>query len=309
MSWGAREQQFLRIIHARGLKPVGRNHVDRTLGRIARFFSRSMLREDTAGRAGLLQRVDPRARLLSVLLLLVSVSLARSIPALMIHAALPLLAGALSRIRPKEFLCAGLLWLLLFSTLMAAPATLNLFAGGQVIVPLAARGEEWRCGPYALPRIIGITREGLLGAATFLLRVTTSGAAILWLTLSTRWADLLRALRCLRLPAVFLQVTGMTVRFIHAFHRQSEEILLGKKSRTVCRPPVASEQAWVGSRIAQAWERSLQLMQEVNDAMTARGFRGEVRFPPGTAFRGPEWALLAVVVVTCLWAHWVWGAG
>jgi cobalt/nickel transport system permease protein len=305
MSWATREQEFMSTATRRGLKPVGRNHVDRTLGRIAGFFSRSLFREETAGRAGLLQRVDPRARLLALLLFLVSVSLARSLPVLLIHAAFPLLAMALSRIRSKEFLGAGLLAILLFSTVMAVPATLNLFGNGQVVLPLVSRAHEWHFGPYVLPRVIGITHEGTLSAATFLLRILASGAAVLWLTLSTRWVDLLRSLRFLRLPAVFLQVVGMTVRFIHMFHRQSEELHLGKKSRTVCRTPLTAGQAWVGSRIANAWERSLCLMDEVSDAMMARGFRGEARFPPGARFGGSEWAFLAAVVALCVGAHLV----
>jgi cobalt/nickel transport system permease protein len=151
--------------------------------------------------------------------------------------------------------------------------------------------------------VIGITREGLLTAATFLLRVLASVAAVLWLTLSTRWADLLRSLRFLRLPAIFLQVVGMTVRYTHALLRHSEEVHLGKKSRTVCRTRTASEQAWVGSRIARSWERSIQLMEEVSMAMAARGFTGDAKFPAGPWFGAPEWGLLVVVVVFCAGAH------
>jgi cobalt/nickel transport system permease protein len=303
MNGTAREEQFFELARTRGLKPVGRHHGDKTLRRIAGFFSRSLLREETAGRPSLLQGIDPRARLLAALFFLISVSLARSIPMLLAHATLPLVAIALSRLRAKEVLGAGLLLALLFSLLMAAPATLNVFTGGQVVLPLLSPGQEWRYGSYVLPRVIGVSREGLLTAATFLLRVLSSVAAVLWLTLSTRWVDLLRALRFLRLPPMFVQVAGMTVRYLHAFHRQAEETHLGKKSRSVCRAPLASEQAWVGSRIAAAWDRGLHLMEEVGDAMTARGFRGEARFPPGVPFRAVDWGFLGTVLVLCAAAH------
>lgn len=303
MNGTEREQQFFELARTRGLKPVGGNHADKTLRRIAGFFSRSLLREETARRPGLLQGIDPRARLLATLLFLVSVSLARSIPVLLAHAVLPLVAIAFSRIRAKELLGAGFLLALIFSALIAVPATLNVFTDGQVILPLLSRETEWRYGPYVLPKVIGVSREGLLTAATFLLRVLSSVAAVLWLTLSTRWADLLRALRFLRLPPMFLQVAGMTVRYLHAFHRHSEEMHLGKKSRSVCRAPMASEQAWVGSRIANAWDRGLHLMEDVSDAMTARGFRGEARFPPGSRLRAPDWGFLGAVVVLCAAAH------
>jgi cobalt ECF transporter T component CbiQ len=303
MNQTARERQFLELARTRGLRPVGRNYADKTLQRISVFFSRSLLREETARRPAVLQGVDPRARLVAALVFLISVSLARSIPALVGHAAIPLVAIVLSRIRAKELLGAGFLLALIFSSLITAPATLNVLGGGQVVFPLLSREQEWRLGPYVLPGVIGVSREGLLTAATFLLRVLSSVAAVLWLTLSTRWVDLLRGLRSLRLPPLFLQVTGMTVRYLHAFHRQSEEIHLGKKSRSVCKAPMAAEQAWVGSRIANAWDRGLHLMEEVSDAMTARGFRGEARFPSGSRLRARDWGFLAVVIFLCAAAH------
>jgi len=299
----AREKRFLEMAASRGLAVPGRTHLEKTLRDLSLFFARSMFREETARRAGILQRVDPRARLLATLVFLVSVSLSRSIPALVVHAALPLMAIALSRIRPTEFLGAGFLVAVAFTLLMAVPATLNVFFDGTVIVPLVDRGRDWRYGPFFLPAVIGITREGLLTAATFLLRALSSVAAVLWLTLSTRWADLLRALRFLRLPAIFLQVIGMTLRYTHALLRHSEEVHLGKRSRTVCRTPTSAQQAWAGSRIARSWERSLSLMEEVSIAMAARGFTGEAKFPPGPWFGVAEWGLLIAVVIFCTGAH------
>jgi cobalt/nickel transport system permease protein len=300
-----REQRFLEMARSRGLRPVGRSHVDVTLGSIATFFSGALFREQIARRPGALQRVDPRARLLATLLFLVSVSLARSIPTLLAHAALPLVAVATSRIRPKEFLGAGFLVAFIFSLLMAAPATLNIFTRGEVILPLVLRDQEWRYGPYVLPQVIGISREGLLTAATFLLRVLSSVAAVLWLTLATRWVDLLRALRSLRLSPIFVQVSGMTIRYLHAFLRHSEEIHVGKKSRSICRRSIAAEQAWIGSRLANAWERGLHLMEEVSEAMIARGFRGEARFPPGSRFGVAGWALVVAIAFFCAAIHFV----
>lgn len=213
------------------------------------------------------------------------------------------IAVSFSRIRAKELLGAGLLLVLIFSSFIAAPAILNAVSGGEVIPPLPSRDQEWQFGSFVLPRVIGVSRQGLLTVVTFLLRILSSVAAVLCLTLSTRWVDLLRGLRSLHLPSLFLQVTGMTVRYLHAFCRQSQEMHLGKKSRSVCRARIAADQAWVGSRIAAAWDRGLHLMEEVSDAMTARGFRGEASFPPGASLRARDWGFLTAVVVLCAAAH------
>ena len=303
MTVTSREEEFLRLAVARGLRPPRLGHVEKTLSGISSFFARSLFREETARRPGLLQGIDPRAKLVATVFYLVSVSMARTTGALMGHALLPALAVLLSRIRPSEFLGAGFLLALLFSLMMAAPATLSVFRDGTVVLPLLRLDAEWRLGPFALPRVIGVTREGLLSAATLLLRVLSSAAAALWLTLSTRWADLLRALRFFRLPPIFVQVAGMTVRYLYALLRQAEDVHLGKKSRTICRGKIASERAWAGSRIAHFWERSLHLMDEVSAAMKARGFAGEAKFPAGARFRVSEWVLIVFVAISCLGAH------
>ncbi len=299
----SREEKFMRLAADRGLRPARRGHVEKSLAGISSFFARSLFREETARRPGLLQGVDPRAKLAATVLYLVSVSAARTTGALAAHALLPALAVLVSRIRPSEFLGAGFLFALVFSSLMAAPAALSVFRDGTVVLPLLRLDAEWRLGPLVLPQTIGVTREGLLSAETLLLRVLSSVAAALWLTLSTRWTDLLRAIRFFRVPPVFIQVAGMTVRYLHALLRQAEDSHLGRKSRTVCRGTIASGQAWAGSRIAHSWERSLHLMDEVSAAMRARGFAGDAKFPADARFRGPDWALVAVVAATCLGAH------
>jgi energy-coupling factor transporter transmembrane protein EcfT len=209
----------------------------------------------------------------------------------------------LSRIRLREFLGGGFLIAAVFTFLMSLPATLNIFLDGQVMVPLLHLERAWGVGPYTLPPVIGLTREGAFTMATVLLRVLASVSAVLCLSLCTRWVDLLRALRSFRLPAIVLQVVGMTVRYLHAFHAQGEEMHLGKKSRSICRGSLSAEQAWVASRIANAWGHAVHLMTEVSEAMTARGFRGEARFPPGVRFGISEWVLCASTVLTCAGAH------
>jgi cobalt/nickel transport system permease protein len=303
MQTSSRERQFLTMLEARRLRPPRSGFLDKTLRRLAAFFAASLLREEIARRSGLAQRVHPRARLLAVLLFLLSVSLASSLPALSAHALLVAAAVPLARIRLRDLLGAGLLIALVFSTLMALPATLNLVSGGDVLLPLLRRDEAWRIGPYAIPAVVGISAEGLRTAATFLLRTLASVTGVLCLALSTRWTDVLAALRSLRIPPLFLQTAGMTVRYLHLLLRQSEEVHLGKKSRTICRGPLVADQMWVGSRIAYAWEKSLHLMTDVSEAMTARGFTGEFRFAPGRPLGPADWAFVLLAAALCAAAH------
>lgn len=303
MEYTLRERQFREAMQARALRSPRHRFLDKALRRLAAFFAASLLREEIARRSGLLQRAHPRARLLTVLLFLLSVSLASSLSTLFAHALLVAGGVRAARIRMRELFGAGLLVASVFSVSIALPATLNVISGGNVLVPVLRLDGPWEFGPYAVPSVIGISGEGLRSAGTFLLRTLVSTAAVLCLALSTRWTDLLASLRSLRLPPLFVHTIGMAVRYLHLMLRQSEEVHLGRRSRTICRRPLAFDQMWVGSRIAAAWEKSLHLMTDVADAMTARGFTGDLRFAPGRALGTSDWAFLLAAALLCAAAH------
>jgi energy-coupling factor transporter transmembrane protein EcfT len=299
----AEQAEFLALARARGLRVPRDRFLDRGLRRLAAFAAAGQRRERTAARPHRLARVQPRARVLAVLGFLVSLSLAASLPALLAHALVPAALIPLVRIRAREVLAAGLLLAALSAALMAAPASLNLLQDGEVVLPLLARPEPWRLGPFAMPAVIGVSREGLLGLATLVVRVAASAAMVLWLSLSTRWTELLAALRSLTVPALVVQVGGMAVRYLHVLLGQAEELHLAKRSRTVCRRPLRAEQAWAGSRLGGLWLRGEHLMQEVGDAMTARGFTGDLRLPGGGRLSAADRLFLAAVAAACLGAH------
>ena len=299
------EREFLALVERRRLRAPRNSFVDRTLRRLTTFFAATALRDEIARRPGPVQRIHPKARLLAVLCFLLSVSLASSLGALSAHAVLAAAAMRIARIRVRELLGAGLLIAAIFSLLMALPAALNLVSGGSVVLPLVWLPEPRRVGPVTIPAVIGVSGEGLRTAGTFLLRTLASTAAVLCLVLSTHWTHLLASLRSLRLPPFFLQTMGMTVRYLHLLLRQSEEVHLGKKSRTISRSPLIADQSWVGARIAAAWEKSLHLMTDVTEAMTARGFTGNVRFAPGRRPGATDWLLVCLTAAVCAAAHLV----
>jgi energy-coupling factor transporter transmembrane protein EcfT len=180
----------------------------------------------------------------------------------------------------KDFVGGGFGFAFLFSVFCAVPASVNLFAHGSspVIYPLVTLTEALWLGSFEVPQVIGLTSQGLISSTGLMLRVLTSSGVTLWLVLSLGWLNFFRGLRSLGVPAIALQVAAMMLIFTHILVRRSEDIHLAKKSRLICREKTKHGCAWVTARIAQIWEGSLRLMEEVQMAMDARGFRGEARF-------------------------------
>ena len=95
---------------------------EKTVHHVTEALERALVAEGLASRRGLLQSLDPRAKVLTVLLLMVSVALLRSLPLLVAFAFLPLVLSLLSRISPVFFLKRVGLFIPLFTGLIALPA-------------------------------------------------------------------------------------------------------------------------------------------------------------------------------------------
>jgi cobalt/nickel transport system permease protein len=251
--------------------------LDRTLKTIAGLLAEFIFADTYASKAGFLQGLDARAKLIGVLILIVGVSLVHSIPFLYGLSAMVLLSAILSRIDAAFFIKRVWLVLPLFAGIIALPATLNIFTPGEPVWVIGSIGKEIRFGPYAIPSEIAFTRQGVSSALLLVGRVGASMSLILLLTVTTPWADLLKAFRCLGVPQIYVQTLNMAWRYILLLARIVEDMHIAKMSRTIHPAKTRAEQRWIAGQMGFLFKRSMQLSSDVHRAMVARGYQGEVR--------------------------------
>lgn len=250
--------------------------LERTLHEINEVAGRSLFSEEMAKQPGLLQGRDPRAKLVGTLALLVAASLSHRIEAILGLYGLLLCLAVLSRIPLSLFVKRVWTTVPLFTGIVVLPSVLNIVTPGEPLLVIANL-EHLNLGPIALPASLAVTRQGLLGAAMLVVRVAVSVSAMLLLTLTTRWADLLKALRTLLVPKVFVVVLAMTYRYIFLLLSVAEDMFTARRSRQVGRKPTTKEgQRFVASAAATLLGKSYALSQEVYSAMVSRGFRGKI---------------------------------
>ena len=233
--------------------------------------------EDHSQKPGLLQGLDARVKLLGVLLLVVCTSLLHSIPLIYGLYGLTLVLALLSRIQAAFFVKRVWLVLPFFVGLIALPATLNIFTPGEKAATLFSLGKEYRLGPYFIPAEISMTRQGISVALLLVGRVATSMSLALLLPLTTSWADLLKAVRSLGVPQIYVQTLGMALRYLFLLSQVVREMHIAKKSRTIRPGKTKTEQRWIAGQVGTLFKRSMQLSAEIHRAMMARGYQGEVR--------------------------------
>jgi cobalt/nickel transport system permease protein len=142
-----------------------------------------------------------------------------------------------------------------------------------------------------------ITKQGLVAAALFVLRVITSVSITVLLALTTRHNELLRVLRIFRIPQIFVMVLGMCYRYIYLFAEVVENTYLAIKSRVGMRIHHKDGRKVVAWSIASLWHRSYHLNNLVYNAMLSRGYRGEPVIFEEFRATAVDWATLACALM------------
>jgi cobalt/nickel transport system permease protein len=262
----------------------GRSLARKTADAVSRSVTDVLENEELASRAGLLQRLDPRIKLLSLVLFAVAVSLVHAVWALAAFVIVTVVLAAVSRVPVLSFvrkvwLSAGLL-----AFLVALPSALAWFTPGRAVVSI---------GPLTF------TAPGLLGVATLVTRVAAAAGFALLIIWTMRWSDLLRALSALRMPDVVVATLAMTQKQILTLLRTVEQIHLARESRTLTLGTTRENRVWVTERMAFVVRKSLKTADDVYDAMLSRGYTGAM--PSLRRLRvGPaDWLWLAASVALC----------
>jgi cobalt/nickel transport system permease protein len=258
-------------------KKAKASFVKKTIDGVFSFFQEALVTETFTKRDGLLQSLDPRVKLISILTIVFAVSVTRDLRLLALVYLLTLLFAHLSKIEVGFFIKRVWLFVPFFAGVIVIPVIFNVFLPGDPLIHIMDLSPGAHLGPFALPASIYITKQGVFAAVTFTLRVATAVSAVVLLFLSTPQQLLFKSLRSLKVPKVYVLTMAMAYRYIFLFMEMIRDLHIAKKSRTIKSMSLRDEQRWVGGRIGYMLIKSLDMSEKVHMAMVSRGFSGDVR--------------------------------
>lgn len=262
-------------------RPEGRvGWLEQTLGGITGSIEHAIFTEEHARADGWLQRRDPRAKLGMFLAVVLAASLTASVAVLAALYVVTLAAARASRVPFGFFVRRVWLGIPLFAGIVVIPA-LFLVPGPRLF--------ELPLGPLT----IAPSAPGAAGAVLFVLRVGVCVSLAVLLVMTTPWADILKSLRALGVPQVFVLVLSMTYRYIFLFLHTANGMLLARKSRVVARTSGGEQRRWISGTMGNLVGRAFAMSNDVYAAMVARGFSGEMRALTLFHMRGLDWVALA----------------
>ena len=233
----------------------------RAAGTFAGLLAELLSAEEASAQRGFLQRMDPRAKIIGVAVLVVMATVLHALPALAALYGAAVAVALVSRV-PLRRLARVWLVVPLFSVAIMLPAVLNVVTPGRSVLTLAHG--------------LSITSDGLMVAARFVLRAAACVTLVLLLTSTTRPDRLFRGLRCLGVPRLFVMLLSMMERYLWVLARSAEEIHLAKIGRSIGQGSLRDERVWVAAGMGSLFRRTRSLGHEVYLAMISRGYTGEV---------------------------------
>lgn len=251
--------------------------VGKTIDGIFSFLQEAFVSETYAKRDGLLQGLDPRAKLISILAVIFATSVIGKLYLLIFVYLLTLLFAHLSKVDVGFFIKRVWLFIPIFAGIIALPMIFNIFFPGDPLIMLAYLGPGVHIGPFSLPESIFITKQGVNMAVIFTMRVATCVSVVVLLFITTPQQVLFKSLRSVGVPKIYVLTLEMAYRYIFLLMDMVREMYTAKKARTIKSRSMFEEQKWVGGRMGYTLIRSIDMSEKVHKAMMSRGFNGDVK--------------------------------
>ncbi len=292
-------------VNSSRVTPLRKSHarfLDKTLHEVISFAKDTLFNESVSTRSGLLQMIEPRVKVISLLAFIVVVSLQKSVKGIAVFSLLAFLLVFASRI-PFGTFAKRLLPAAVLTLIISLPVILNLVVEGDPRFVLSRLERSVNIGPLAIPQEIAVTRQGVVSASTLLLRVVTSVSIVFLLTMTTPPNTFVKTLASL-LPGALRPLVSISYRYLFFLVRKVEHFIMGFRSRQIAALPSSTGRHWVASRIGLLFSLSMELSDELAMAMESRGCRGDGFKVRGAAFTvsGLSWKDILWLILSTLFA-------
>ena len=271
------------------MKKCPASFIERTVASLGDSLEHSDIAETHAETSGLLQCLDPRVKLVGLLALVLAVVCVERVGPMLGILAVAVGLAVFSRIPLRVLTTRVWLGVLVFTGAIALPSVFMTPGEMMCQFPLLHWTATW---------------QGAHSALRLLVRAETAATLAMLLVLTTPCTHVLKAMRVLRVPVVLVVILGMTHRYILLLLRTAGEFFEARRCRLVGKIDARTRRQLVAASTGVLLGRSLQLSEEVFDAMQARGFRGDVYTLDDFQMKLLDWAAMVAFVGMAMLALW-----
>jgi cobalt ECF transporter T component CbiQ len=262
-----------------------KSFIEKTITGLAEVAEQALYAESLAKENGLLQSLDARVKVIGLIALIIAAALSKKITIILSLLALAILLALLSKIPFRSLVQRVWLSAFLFTGVITLPAI--FITPGEVI--------------YRLPVLHwSVTEQGLRSAIYLLSRVETAATFAALIVLTTPWMQVLKALRTLGIPVVFVVIFGMTHRYIFLMLQTARDMFESRQSRIIGKLTGADSRRLAAASVGVLLSKSFYFSNEIYQAMQSRGFRGEVYLLDEFQMQSRDWLALVMFLIIAI---------
>jgi cobalt/nickel transport system permease protein len=202
---------------------------------------------------------DPRVKIISISILILSIVLLRDLRVAFLGLALAIILVFLSKI-PFSFVFVHLRWVLFF--VLALFAVISLTVPGSPLMKLSFLSISW---------------EGVKLSLLIILRAISAVLLIFPMMGTTRFNLTLKALQKIKIPDKLIQLLMFTYRYIFLFLDEEKRVFIGATSRGFVKRTNLSTLRTMANLVGMLLVHSFERTEHIRDAMISRGYDGRLK--------------------------------
>ncbi|MFZ1915705.1 MAG: energy-coupling factor transporter transmembrane component T, partial [Dehalococcoidales bacterium] len=108
-----------------------------------------------------------------------------------------------------------------------------------------------------------------------------------------------------RMPALIVDILGMTYRYMFLLLHSANSMFLARRSRVIGSFSGGENRRWLGRALATTMVKSQKLSEDVYLAMLSRGYQGEVRVLQDFRLQRRDFLWIGFSLVVVIFLFWV----
>lgn len=252
--------------------PQRLNFLRRSITHLSKIFSEEIYFNRTADRQGLLQAIDPRAKLILILIFILIINCSHTFTIPLVLFVITLIYAKLSHISLVQLSKRAWLIIPLFILICSLPALFNVLIPGKILLTIISANPKSQWFSHGLY----ISDNGLHSVMMMFIRSGCSLSLVYLLLTTTSWNDLTKGLSLLKAPTGFILILSMTYRYIFLLANCALQMNEARFLRTVGRLNHRENRRFIGHSMALLFIKSNYLATEIFAAMRARGFSHKI---------------------------------
>lgn len=270
--------------------------LDRTLLNSASVIKSIYLQAENAAADNLIRKINPYAKLISLIYTVVVISLISNPVAQLLITTFIILLFIIARLNVFQIYRKIFVVAFIFGFLAVLPASLNIITNGKIILNIITFDKPSHFWIYNIPGTIGITENGLLVVLLVFLRVLNSVSFALLIVFTTPFPSFIKSFKIIGVPETFMMIISLAYKYIFILSRTIEETYFALKSRLTGDVNSRNIRNLIGGRMFFIFRKSRIIYECTYFAMISRGYTGKAKLNVRYQFTFVDLVYLIIIV-------------